>query len=306
MTVNLPALFFIVVTSDGLRTRNAAGLRSVVLPERLREGNVVQVDPASVQDKDGYTWWMQVEGKFWVAEKTAVAGEEPELLMKRFDPSTVRTIALPNGGSMQPQAIIQALPVALEQTVWTQYFGNTRFAYNLSVDRDPRRRTSYYYCQALHGGIDFGSEALPDVFSGVEGVVTQVSRNSKSYTPNFVSVKVGRFTLIYGHISDIPAEMKVNDPVHVGTRIGKLARQGAQGSPHLHFEVRYDGIWIINPLMVMPDDMVNAFMARFPNFTQYFYSDNGWSKWLTPLDQPVLRLSAKETAVILGPSGGRG
>ena len=40
-------------------------------------------------------------------------------------------------------------------------------------------------------------------------------------------------------------------------------------------------------------------MNRFKPYSQYFYSDATWDKWLTPLDQPILKINDP----VIGPNG---
>jgi hypothetical protein len=64
--------------------------------------------------------------------------------------------------------------------------------------------------------------------------------------------------------------------------------------------------WIINPLLFMPDAMWLALTEKFSNYDFHFHKDATWTQWLTPLDQPVLRLSRPEDAAIIGPLAARG
>ena len=56
--------------------------------------------------------------------------------------------------------------------------------------------------------------------------------------------------------------------------------------------------YIINPFLLMPQTMVEEFMAKFPPKANSFIETGNWTRWLTPLDQPILRLGGE----VIGPT----
>jgi hypothetical protein len=278
---------------------------------QLQNGQQVEVMPASRTVNDGYVWWQHQLG--WSAESTA---DSAKIFMQEVIPETDKakgtavvntpeaaTITLPTGVKIERTVLFQQIPVRLDATAWLQYFGNTVFAYNLGNDRNPSRQRMYYYCQGLHGGIDFGNNTSgAAIVAGVSGIIQKVERGGKSYLPNCVRVTNGDYTVIYGHVGKLPNALAAGQAVTPGMQLGEIETTQF----HLHLEVRYKNTWIINPLLFMPPDMSAAILAKFSRFNTAFYSDATWTQWQTPFDQPILKSSTPDKAVILGPRAARG
>jgi hypothetical protein len=302
--------FFRVV--DGpVNIRIAADTDAPKVGGQLQTGQQVEVIADSRTVNDGYVWWQHSLG--WSAECTENGAG---IFMKEIVVETDKakgtavvnttespTITLPTGAKIDRPILFQQSPVLLDQTAWVQYFGNTWFAYNLGTDRIPSRQTMYFYCQSLHGGIDYGNNtAGTPIVAGLSGIVDKVEKNAKSYSPGCVRVKVdANWTVIYGHMGNVTAPAK-GQPVTPDMQLGVIEKTQC----HLHLEVRYKETWIINPLLFMPTAMSTAFINKFSKFSKHFYSDTVWTQWQTPFDQPILRLSAADKAVIIGPRAARG
>ena len=247
-------------------------------------GDQIEVKPDSRQDDGSFVWWHHDNG--WSAQKNSSGSI---VFMTKIDKIT--KVKEPTGaGEFQAETIFTRLPVSLANTRWIQYFGNSKFAYNIWAEE----KTWYKYSQALHGGFDFGNSSpnIP-IFAGVNGTVISLERNSRFYAPNYLKVRVGSFQVIYGHIAS-PNNFNPGDSVTPDTQVGVM---DAGGQNHLHLEVRNGPLKIVNPLLLMEDDLRDSIMEEFDNYEDHFYKDNTWNKWQTPLDQPVLTLSGK----ILGP-----
>lgn len=239
---------------------------------RLRQGEELLVDPANLVQNDGYVWVKHNSG--WSAVRSLDGKEE---LMLNID-------ALPLLG-----VLVQRMPVRLEETEWVQYYGNTSFAWRYG------RSYSYHtYAQGLHSGIDLGKYASnpnkPSVFAAVDGLFD--GRGLK-YGPNRVDVLVGDYRIIYGHLGS-PASLPRRAPVTPDTVMGTMENS----QRHLHFEIRYRDRYILNPLLMMPKTMVDELIGRFPPDANTFMKTGTWDRWLTPYDQPVIRLGGE----IIGPT----
>jgi hypothetical protein len=58
---------------------------------------------------------------------------------------------------------------------------------------------------------------------------------------------------------------------------------------HTHVEIRYQDKLIYNPMLFFADAMRDQLIKKFPPKGEHaFYSSNGWTKWVTHLDQPVI------------------
>ncbi len=294
-------LYFRIDTKVSIRDQASTGGKYL---ESLNAGDEITVAEGSYTDADGYRWRQHVHG--WSAEYKLVSGERFMTQIPartKDDPpapdqdpiigETGQTVTLSDGTTATMQQFISRQPMGLDQVQWIQYFGNTKFAYRIWSE-DKRW---YEYSQSLHAGFDYGnSNAQIPFYAGVNGTVIQLHTNSSTYAPNYLRVAVGPYLLIYGHIASPPV-LQAGDKVHPDMIIGYNDPTGQQ---HLHFEVRYKDIHIVNPLLVMQAALRDAIMQKWSDYSKQFYSGNGYSQWQTPLDQPVLRLSSRP-ATIIGP-----
>ena len=256
---------------------------SAVRSGRLRQGDVLRVpgDPARLVKADEYLWLRHGQG--WSAVRRLDGRAE---FLLNLD-------ALPLLG-----ALVQRHPVNLDAVNWVQYFGNTSFAWKRG------REFSYHrYAQGLHSGLDYGCHMQerpgPHVFAAIEGIS---DGRGRKYGPNRLDVRVGPYRLIYGHLGS-PANLPRKAPVTPQTVMGRIEHT----LYHLHFEIRYRDTYILNPLLFMPRRMVAEFIARFPRevgdddtHSLRFMQTESWDRWLTPLDQPVIRLGGE----VIGPTAG--
>ena len=101
----------------------------------------------------------------------------------------------------------------------------------------------------FHPGIDLGAEIGNPIKAIKAGVVTEAENGSFGYG-NTVVVDHGKgLTSRYAHLSKI--EVKVGDSVTTATEIGKIGVTGRSTGPHLHLEIRQNGI-ALNPSSVLP------------------------------------------------------
>jgi hypothetical protein len=96
--------------------------------------------------------------------------------------------------------------------------------------------------------------------------------------------------------------LKKGDAVTPDMKVGEIEPI----QDHLHLEVRHKNTWVINPLLLMPVEVSNSMLQKFPKFGKCFFCDAAWNQWLTPFDQPILKLSAADKAQIIGPRAARG
>ncbi|MFN7210251.1 MAG: peptidoglycan DD-metalloendopeptidase family protein, partial [Aggregatilineales bacterium] len=283
------------VNTPVLNIRRAPSLSAPVLGiafsgERLTE-------TGEPREADGFRWFQHERG--WSAERKLDSSESYAVEVQEMPPiSAPQRVELPDGTSFAPAELMVRLPVALGQIQWIQYFGNTRFAYNLTTDRNTQRRRAYLYAQGLHGGVDFGNPNTEvAVFAGMTGRVSAVRLNTDMYAPNFVMIVNGSYTVIYGHIANVAVSLGQN--VTPDTRIATIDTAHNGANAHLHLEVRYQGQWIINPLLILRAELCQALLSKFDDYASEFQP---FDKWQTPLDQPVLQLSNPAQAVVIGPA----
>ncbi|GAB4574336.1 MAG: hypothetical protein Kow0077_20380 [Anaerolineae bacterium] len=282
---DLPEQFTLQAGHQQVRIRDAPGFRGRHL-RWLLPGEQITVRRDSRTEADGYVWWQHDEG--WSAGRSLDGREKylytPEEFAERPLPPGVTLFedGLPVVDTLPMlDSLFEKLPVPLEKTHWWQYFGNNVFAYNLWE----KGLRWYAYSQGLHGGLDFGNSM--EAVSVVAGVTGQFVKRDTRYTrPNGMWVRVGDYTVIYGHV-DNPPDYAPGTPITPDTVMGTFQLGGQN---HLHLEVRYKGRWIINPLLLMPAAQRDALIAKFPPDDKYFYRSDSWDQWQQPLDQPVLLL----------------
>jgi hypothetical protein len=239
---------------------------------RFRQGDTLLLDPTQRLESDGYVWWRHERG--WIAERS-LDGQETHIL-------NINTLPLLG-------KLFQRHPVRIQETDWVQYYGNTDFAY-----RSGRYHNYHGFSQGLHGGLDYGKDPInpanPPIFAGVDGLFA--GRGLK-YGPNRVDVVAGDYRIIYGHVGR-PANLPRRTPVSPNAIMGMVENLRI----HLHLEVRYKEKYIINPLLLMPQSLVDEFLGKFPPEPDEFFKNSRWDRWLSPLDQPIIRLGGE----IIGPT----
>lgn len=101
----------------------------------------------------------------------------------------------------------------------------------------------------FHLGIDFGAEIGEPIKSIKAGEVVEAGYATDGYG-NTVVVDHGKgLTSRYAHLSKI--EVKIGEGISTDTEIGKVGITGHTTGPHLHLEIRQNGI-PLNPLSVIP------------------------------------------------------
>lgn len=269
----------------------------------LSRGTSINCNTDTVTEADGYYWlehdqngwsaWQDVYGEtVFMAEPGSIPG------LVYIGPDGPDVTGLPGY-----QSLITRLPVNLDDTDWWQYFGNNVFAYvnGKSYNYDG-------YSQGLHGGLDFGNSArsgIP-VYAGLEATYIKTIVSPPN---NKVILESGDFTIIYQHVINM-AGFSSGQTLSPDTQIAQIHHSSQGGWNHLHFEIRYmNEAWIVNPLALMAPELVKQIVTKFDptkanvdwtktnSVYNFFYKDDVWDKWITPLDQPVI----KRAGSVIGP-----
>ncbi len=96
-----------------------------------------------------------------------------------------------------------------------------------------------------HAGIDVGASTGTPIYAADNGIVVEAQYKNNGYG-NFISIDHGNgFVTYYAHCSEIL--ISPGDVVAKGDLIAKVGSTGRSTGPHLHFEVRQDGV-AQNPL----------------------------------------------------------
>jgi murein DD-endopeptidase MepM/ murein hydrolase activator NlpD len=99
-----------------------------------------------------------------------------------------------------------------------------------------------------HKGVDIAAPKGTSVFTTAEGVVLRTGYDAGGYG-NFIEVRhPNGLSTVYGHLSRI--DVASGDAVAAEQRIGLVGSTGYSTGPHLHFEVRRNGVQV-NPTRVV-------------------------------------------------------
>lgn len=97
-----------------------------------------------------------------------------------------------------------------------------------------------------HKGVDIGNKIGTDVWAADGGTVIYAQDSKGSYG-NFIKIQHDNGVVTcYAHLSEIL--VSVGDKVAQGEVIAKMGNTGRVTGPHLHFEIRPDGVTAVNPI----------------------------------------------------------
>ena len=103
-----------------------------------------------------------------------------------------------------------------------------------------------------HKGVDFAAPTGTKVKATADGVITLVDRQN-SYGNVVMINHQGRYTTVYGHLSNFAKGLRKGQRVAQGDVIGYVGSTGLATGPHLHYEFKVNGQQK-NPMRVaLPD-----------------------------------------------------
>lgn len=121
----------------------------------------------------------------------------------------------------------------------------------------------FYKSEAQHNGLDLISSQGSPVYATADGVVAGIARSIKGLGNRIEIVHAGGYTTVYAHLSDM--NVILGQRVRRGQQIGTVGRTGNAYAPHLHYELRKDGVPLdpINYVFatVAPEDYANMLYA---------------------------------------------
>ncbi|OQA37486.1 MAG: Murein hydrolase activator NlpD precursor [Acidobacteria bacterium ADurb.Bin340] len=119
----------------------------------------------------------------------------------------------------------------------------------IKTKTNKRKRVKVRY-QGNHRGVDLTGPTGSDIYAALDGRVVEAARH-RQYG-NYVLLDHGNgVTTLYAH--NKANCVRVGDVVLRGQKIAELGRTGNATGPHLHFELRLDGVHQ-NPLPFMNDE----------------------------------------------------
>lgn len=113
---------------------------------------------------------------------------------------------------------------------------------------------SSVYIQAVDSGV---VTSIKDGFFDRETIADTLKRLG-----NYVALRHGdKYYTYYGHLKKNSILVKPGDVVYPGQLIGEVGSSGDASDPHLHFELWYDSLYVIDPFEG-PCGNVNSFWAQ--------------------------------------------
>jgi murein DD-endopeptidase MepM/ murein hydrolase activator NlpD len=100
-----------------------------------------------------------------------------------------------------------------------------------------------------HSGIDFGIKQGTSVKAAEAGYVAQVGIGTKWYGNYIMIIHNNNLSTLYAHLSSV--NVQADQYVSQGQLIGLSGNTGFSSGPHLHFEVRSNGV-PVNPFNYLP------------------------------------------------------
>jgi murein DD-endopeptidase MepM/ murein hydrolase activator NlpD len=123
--------------------------------------------------------------------------------------------------------------------------------------------TSSYGAQrsdgSIHKGVDIAMPEGTPVYAVAAGKVvrSQTGSGERSYGEYVEIQHSSEYTTLYAHLKTNSRRVRVGDTVTAGQQIGEVGSTGLSTGPHLHFEVRKNGVKI-NPESVLPEDLLGG------------------------------------------------
>jgi murein DD-endopeptidase MepM/ murein hydrolase activator NlpD len=114
--------------------------------------------------------------------------------------------------------------------------------------KDQRKKRIRY--RSRHKGVDLTAATGTAVFAALDGQVIFAGKHRQYGNYVLVDHGNGVMTLYAHHSLNL---VQIGDIVRRGQKIAEVGRSGNATGPHLHFELRVDGVQR-NPLPVLNDD----------------------------------------------------
>lgn len=94
-----------------------------------------------------------------------------------------------------------------------------------------------------HMGIDYSAPTGTPIFSVATGKVVHLGY-SGAFGNLIILEHPGNYRTYYAHLSNYNVELQVGNEVRRGLEIGYVGSTGRSTGPHLHFELRKDGVYV--------------------------------------------------------------
>ena len=141
---------------------------------------------------------------------------------------------------------------SLERSFWTNPLSYRRISRGVgSVRASSKRPSKTSTAQAAppkqryrtHMGIDYAAPIGTPIFSVADGKVVHLGY-SGAFGNLIILEHSGDYHTYYAHLSNYNVELQVGNEVRRGLEIGYVGSTGRSTGPHLHFELRKNGVYV--------------------------------------------------------------
>ena len=152
-----------------------------------------------------------------------------------------------------PGGFYTASGESIERTFWTNPLSYRRISRGVGSVRASSKKAAPSKNGApvaapkqryrTHMGIDYSAPTGTPVFSVATGKVVHLGY-SGAFGNLIIIEHPGNYRTYYAHLSAYNVELQVGNEVRRGLEIGYVGSTGRSTGPHLHFELRKDGIYV--------------------------------------------------------------
>jgi len=143
---------------------------------------------------------------------------------------------------------------SIERTFWTNPLSYRRISRGVGSVRASNKKLAPAKSGAAtavapkqryraHMGIDYAAPTGTPVFSVATGRVAHLGF-SGAFGNLIILEHPGNYRTYYAHLSNFNVELQVGNEVRRGLEIGYVGSTGRSTGPHLHFELRKDGVYV--------------------------------------------------------------
>ena len=153
-----------------------------------------------------------------------------------------------------PGGFYSANGESIERTFWTNPLSYRRISRGVGSVRASNKKLAPAKSGAAtavapkqryraHMGIDYAAPTGTPVFSVATGRVAHLGF-SGAFGNLIILEHPGNYRTYYAHLSNFNVELQVGNEVRRGLEIGYVGSTGRSTGPHLHFELRKDGVYV--------------------------------------------------------------
>ena len=142
---------------------------------------------------------------------------------------------------------------SLERSFWTNPLSYRRISRGVGSVRASSKRPNNKTATAqaappkqryrTHMGIDYAAPTGTPIFSVANGKVAHLGY-SGAFGNLIILEHPGNYHTYYAHLSNYNVELEVGNEVRRGLEIGYVGSTGRSTGPHLHFELRKNGVYV--------------------------------------------------------------